>query len=72
MNNEYTIFLTWDDEAHVWIAENDAVPIVLESGSFDTLIKRVKLAAPELLEMNGTESHNIRLIFKAERSAVVA
>jgi len=49
---EYTISMSWDKEAAVWYAVCDDIPIALESGSFDALIERVKIAAPELLEMN--------------------
>ncbi len=70
--NEYTVLLTWDDEARVWNATNDEIPIVLESGSADALIERVKIAVPEMLELNGKEYKNVRLLFKAERLAVVA
>ena len=52
---ELLIKLTWDPEARVWIAESDDVPgLVLESGSFDALIERVRFTVPELLELNGT------------------
>lgn len=52
---ELLIRLTWDPEAQVWTAESDDVPgLVLESGSFDALIERVRFAVPELLELNGT------------------
>ncbi|GHV92780.1 hypothetical protein AGMMS50268_32830 [Spirochaetia bacterium] len=50
---EYTVLLTWDDEAKVWVAENDDIPIALESGSFDTLIERVRHVTPEILVENG-------------------
>jgi hypothetical protein len=70
--NEYVIKLTWDDEARVWIAINDEIPIILESGSLDALIERVKIATPEMLELNGREYKNVQLLFKAERLAVVA
>ncbi len=70
--NEYTIQLTWAEEAQVWVAINDEIPIVLESGSLDALIERVKTATPELLELNGKEHTNIHLHFKAERLAVVS
>ncbi len=44
---------TWDEEALVWIATSEDVPgLVLESGSFDALIEKVKVAIPELLELN--------------------
>lgn len=51
------IQLTFDDEAAVWIAKSDDVPgLVLESGSLDALIERVKIAVPELLAMNNLPS----------------
>ena len=50
---EYHISMAWDNEAEVWFAVCDDIPIALESASFDTLIQRVKLATPELLSMNG-------------------
>ena len=49
--SEYIINLQWDTEASVWIATSDDVPgLVLESGSFDVLLERVRYAVPELLE----------------------
>ena len=71
--NEYTIFLAWDDEASKWYALNDDIPILLEDASLDMLIDRVKMAAPELLELNGRPTDtDIRLLFKMERRTVVA
>jgi hypothetical protein len=50
---EYLINLTWDNEASVWIATSDDIPgLVLESGSLDALIERVRCAAPELLSLS--------------------
>lgn len=50
---ELSVKFTWDPEARVWIAESDDVPgLVLESGSFDALVERVRFAARELLELN--------------------
>lgn len=44
----------WDSEAAVWTATSDDVPgLVLESGSFDALVERVKAAVPELIHLNG-------------------
>ena len=56
--SEYTVQLSWDDEAEVWIAINDEIPLALESDSLDNLIERVKLAAPEIIEMNNLEWRN--------------
>ena len=44
----------WDDEAAVWVATSQDVPgLVLESGSFDALLERVRYAVSELIELNG-------------------
>jgi hypothetical protein len=68
---EYIINLLWDAEAGVWYAINDEIPMALESKSIDTLIERVKLATPELLELNGKDS-KCTLHFIAERKEDVA
>jgi hypothetical protein len=70
--NEYTILLAWDDESSKWYALNDDIPIILEDASLDTLIDRVKMAVPELLELNGQPHTDIHLLFNMERQAVVA
>ena len=53
---EYTVLLTWDEEASVWVAENDRIPIALESESFDSLIERVRNTVPEILQENNKPS----------------
>jgi hypothetical protein len=69
--NEYAILLTYDDEARVWIAENDDIPVVLESGSLDALMERIRVAVPEILEMNGKEFRDVYLNFTTKRRAKV-
>lgn len=50
---ENIINLTWDNDADVWIATSEDIPgLVLESGSFDALLERVRFAVPELLALN--------------------
>ena len=62
--DEYTIILLWDDEASVWIAESEDIPgLILESGSFDALVERVKIAVPDLLELNKTDHDQRKLHF---------
>jgi len=61
----YTIEINWDDEAGVWYAVCDDIPIALESNSFDALIARVKIAAYEILELNNNLIEPVRLCFKA-------
>lgn len=59
--------LVWDTEANVWAAAIDDIPgLVLESGSFDALIERVRFAAPELLRLNHA-SAPASLAFLSER-----
>ena len=70
--NGYEILLVWDDEAARWVAENDEIPIALESDSLDTLIERVRIAVPELLELNGKNYVNVALNFKMVRQMVMA
>lgn len=64
--------LTWDPDASVWVATSDDIPgLVLESGSFDALLERVRFAAPELLELNSAE-RPVVLSFQAERMERIA
>lgn len=70
---ELLVNLTWDPEVCVWIAESDDVPgLVLESGSFDALIERVRFAIPELLELNGTALAPVQLRIVSERCERIA
>ncbi|MDR1953018.1 MAG: DUF1902 domain-containing protein [Clostridiales Family XIII bacterium] len=70
---EYIVDLKWDSDADVWVATSDDIPgLVLESGSVDALIERVRFAAPELLSLNGTIEQNLNVCFKSERHEKVA
>ena len=70
---ELLIKMRWDPDALVWVAESDDVPgLVLESGSFDALLERVRFAVPELLELNGAVKQPVRLTFVSERHEQVA
>jgi len=65
---EYIINTIWDNDAKVWIATSDDLPgLVLESGSLDALMERVRIAAPEILALNGTIEGTVPLFFKSER-----
>ena len=70
---EYTIDLDWDSEAAVWIATSDDISgLILESGSLDALIVRVKFAALELLDLNNiNHTDPVRLCFRVERHDVL-
>lgn len=66
---EYIINLTWDNEACIWIATSTDIPgLVLESGSFDALLERTRIAIPELLTLNtSSKSKPLSISFVSER-----
>ena len=66
--SEYKITFTWDNESAMWIATSDDVlGLVLEHGSFDALLERVRVAVPELLELDGVGNSDVFLNFAAAR-----
>ncbi|MCL2797929.1 MAG: DUF1902 domain-containing protein [Firmicutes bacterium] len=68
----YLVELIWDNEAAVWIATSKDIPgLVLESGSIDALIERVRFAAPELLALNGGQDTTLNMCFRSERFETV-
>lgn len=70
---EYIINLTWDNESNVWIATSEDVPgLVLESGSFDALLERVRFAIPELIELNADKKSEYILSFVSNRHERIA
>ena len=65
---EYVVEFLWDEEAAVWVATSDDIPgLVLESGSFDALIERVRFAAPELLNLNEISRQPLSICLRSER-----
>jgi hypothetical protein len=67
----FDINVSWDDEAGVWIAISDDIPLALESNSYDALLERVKIAAPEIIELNHKITEPVVLFFKSERAEKV-
>jgi hypothetical protein len=45
----------------------DIPGLILESGSLDALIERVRFAIPELLTMNGMAQETLSMCFRSER-----
>ena len=70
--DEYIIDLVFDEETQKWYAQNDDIPILLEDDSVDCLIDRVKLAVPEMLELNKIPSAGKHLVIKMVSEAVLA
>jgi len=69
---KYVINFLWDDEASMWVAESENIQgLVLESGSLDALLEKVKVAVPELLQLNNELKQNINLLIHMERRVVI-
>lgn len=63
----YKVNLVWDNAADVWIATSEDIDgLILESGSIDALIERVKITVPELLKLNGY-NQNAKISIHSER-----
>ena len=67
----YDVKLSWDDEAKVWLANCDEIPLAMEDGSLDKLIYRVKIAAPELIELNNLPKYETLLMNLKQREKMV-
>lgn len=64
----YTVVLSWDSEASVWIATSEDIKgLVLESGSLDVLIERVRMAVPDLLKLNNQPLEHAKIVFLTEK-----
>ena len=62
---EYTVKLFWDTETCVWVATSDDIRgLVLESGSLDVLIERVRMAVPELLKLNCQPLYHVKVVIE--------
>ena len=66
----FWVKLIWDSETNKWHTETDDILcLALESYSFDVLVERVRVAAPEMIELNSDYKGPINIQF--ERSVNV-
>ena len=68
----YIININRDDEADVWYAICDDIPLALEHPSFDILIKKIKDAAYDVLDSNNNLTENTNLIINATHKTRIA
>lgn len=62
---EYVVNILWDEDAAVWVATSEDIQgLVLEHGSHDALVERVKIVATELLRLN---DQNVTICFRSEK-----
>jgi hypothetical protein len=51
---KFNVDIVWDEEGNEWVATSDDVRgLVLNSGSVDVLIERVRFAIPDLIDVSG-------------------
>ena len=63
-----TVKFIWDTEAKTWFSSSEDIPgLILASESFDTLLERIKDAAPEMLELNRNYKGDVHLSIVTER-----
>ena len=72
MESKYKITFFWDDEARVWVATGDDIRgLVLEHASLDALMENVRLAVPELLEIEDKLHGDIYINYFVSRNELV-
>lgn len=50
----FNVQVAWDEDAGVWFVQDTDVPgLVAEADDLDTLVKRLIVLVPEMLELNG-------------------
>lgn len=65
MQNELTVIVTYDPDSSMWIAECSALHLATEASSYEALIERVWMIAPEMFHENGLPGkiEDLRLSF---------
>ena len=64
--------LLWDAESDRWYTDTTDIPgLALDSGSLDALMEKVRLLAPDMLEINKDYTGPIRFQFVAERQETI-
>ena len=67
----YTIRMIWQDGC--WYTSTDSpLSLTLNSKSYDELVERVRIAAPEMIELNSGYTGEIQLVFVSERKELVS
>ena len=69
---EYVVRFEYDDEAHVWMAFNDIIPLALEADSLDALMQKVRDIAPEIIELNSLPPMKYLYLVVERREEVLA
>ncbi len=61
----------WDDEAAVWVAASNDVPgLITEAATMESLIERLQIMIPELMELNCGQTGPFSFHMVSERTAI--
>ena len=64
--------LIWSNDSNKWFTETDDIPgMVLESNSFDALLEKVQLIAPDMLEANCDYVGPVHFTFVTEHTKTI-
>lgn len=63
-NNTYIIEVHYDDESGQWCCECDTLHLVTEAPSYEALVARAKLLAPDIASANGIDLTGAQLRFE--------
>ncbi len=62
----------WDDEAGVWVAESEDVPgLVTEAETMEALMEKLRVLAPELMELSGSTEKTANIHLHSDRTILV-
>jgi len=62
---KFKVTFVWDDDR--LYTKSEELGLTLEHGSFDALVERVRMAVPEMVELNFGHVGEIQLLFDIER-----
>ena len=66
---KYNVTLKWDGDLDRWYIDSSDIPgLWMESGSFDALLQRIRMTAPELIAFNCDYSGPFKLSFMIDRT----
>ena len=66
----YTVRIIWDDG--IWYSSTEPpLCLTLNSESYDELVERIRVAAPEMIELNTGYTGPIKLVFVSERAEML-
>jgi len=63
---KYDVKVFWDDEADIWIAACDDVPLTLYAETIELLMEDVRETALEIFELESKPTEDIAFTFQVE------